>query len=293
MTASVVPAQGSDEAPTLDEVVQQITGLRPLGVVAARILQVTEGDTFSAQALARVISSEPSLSARMLQLSNSAYYGFARRIGSVREAIVLLGFRAVRSATLASCVIQAVPAGSTRTDPQAFWRYSVLIGMVSELIAQAEHADSDEAFTAGVLHNIGRLALDQQYPALMQAAQRLAGEQETSLTDAEREVFGFTDAEVGGALALHWNFPPSLVEAAARHRESVYALEDRRSSLGLVVRARALASNFGIWDGIEPATATAAPAEWRESPLAEALERAGGVEGLLERVDAFLGASTG
>jgi HD-like signal output (HDOD) protein len=229
----------------------------------------------------------------MLQLSNSAYYGFPRRIATVRDAIVLLGFRAVRSATLASCVIQAVPTGSTGTDARAFWRYSVLIGMVSELIAQAEFADSEEAFTAGVLHNIGRLALDQHYPALMRAAQRRAATQHVALLDAERELCGFTDPEVGSALALQWNLPESLVEATGRHRESLYAIDDPRSSLGLVVRARALASSAGLWDGIEPATETAPPAEWNGPPLQRALARAGGMEGLLERVDAFLSAAVG
>jgi len=293
MTSVAERTGSSEEAPSIDEVVQTVTGLRPLGAIAARILQITEGDTFSAQALAKVISSEPALSARMLQLANSAYYGFPRRIGTVRDAIVLLGFRAVRSATLAACVINAVPNGSSRDNARTFWRYSIFIGMVSEVIAQAERRDCEEAFTAGVLHNIGRLALSQQYPELMQRAQRHARAHEVSLLDAEREVVGYTDAELGGALAQHWNFPDGLVEAAARHRESIYAIDDRHSALALVVRARALAAGIGIWDGLETAVASGPPAEWRQPPLSQELARVGGPDGLLERVDAFLGSAIG
>ena len=87
--------------PTLNEVVNEVADLRPLGAVATRILEITEDDRFSAHELAQVIATDQALSAKMLRLSNSAYYGFPRTISTVRDAVVLLGFRAVRSATLA------------------------------------------------------------------------------------------------------------------------------------------------------------------------------------------------
>ncbi len=81
--------------PALDELVNQIGELRPINAVATRILQLTESERFSAHELATVISSDQALTAKMLRLSNSAYYGFPRRITTVRDAVVLLGFRAV------------------------------------------------------------------------------------------------------------------------------------------------------------------------------------------------------
>ncbi|MSQ35864.1 MAG: HDOD domain-containing protein [Dehalococcoidia bacterium] len=159
--------------PTLDELVNQIGELRPIGAVATRILQLTESERFSAHELATVISSDQALTAKMLRLSNSAYYGFPRRITTVRDAVVLLGFRAVRSATLASCVIDAVP-GSTHINYKTFWHFSVTVAMLAELLGRAHRAHQDEAFTAGIVHNIGRLALDQQAPQALQDALLLA-----------------------------------------------------------------------------------------------------------------------
>ena len=272
---------------TLDEVINDIAGLQPLGAIATQILAITESDRFSAHELAKLISSDQALSTKMLCLSNSAYYGFPRAITTVRDAIVLLGFRAVRSATLASCVIDAVPGGAN-LDYQQFWRYSVTVGMLAELLARVEDTPHDEAFTAGVIHNIGRLALDQYAPEQFRQALELARESEMSLLDAEREVLGFTDAELGGGLALHWNFPPPLVDAVAHHHLNVYALPEPQSLAASVVRARLFVSSLGICDGTAQAVTSAPPAEWTVPPISVALDRGGGVDGVLERVGAFM-----
>ena len=234
-----------------------------------------------------VLSSDQALSAKMLRLSNSAYYGFPRRIITVRDAVVLLGFRAVRSAMLASCVIDALPPG-TVLDYERFWHFSVSTGMLAEVLGRAERLHQDEAFTAGVLHNIGRLALDQHLPQALQLSLRLAERDGLPLPEAERTVLGFSDAELGGALALHWNFPEALADAVAHHQLDVDHLPDPRSLAAFVVRARIFCRASGISDGAEPAQREDAPAEWSKPPISVALRRAGGVDGVLERVDAFL-----
>lgn len=109
-----------------------------------------------------------------------------------------------------------------------------------------------------------------------------------SLLDAEREVLGFTDAELGGGLALHWNFPPPLVDAVAHHHLNVYALPEPQSLAASVVRARMFVSTLGISDGTAQAIASAPPAEWTTPPISVALDRGGGIDGVLERVGAFM-----
>ena len=136
--------------PTLDEVVNEVADLRPLGAVATRILEITEDDRFSAHELAQVIATDQALSAKMLRLSNSAYYGFPRTISTVRDAVVLLGFRAVRSATLASCVVDAME-GSANLNYHDFWHFSVTVGMLAEVLGRATDSHQNEAFTGGVM----------------------------------------------------------------------------------------------------------------------------------------------
>ena len=142
--------------PTLDALVKQVRDIRPLGLVATKVIQLTGNERFSAHEFATVISSDQVLTAQTLRLANSAYYRFPRRITTVRDAVVLLGFREVRAATLASCVIEAVPP-SNHIAYDRFWHYSLSIGMLAEVLARAERQQPDEAFTAGGVHNIGQL----------------------------------------------------------------------------------------------------------------------------------------
>ncbi|MBM3141002.1 MAG: HDOD domain-containing protein [Chloroflexi bacterium] len=124
--------------------VREIAELRPLGGVASAVLRITDSGRFSAHEPGKVIATDPALSAKVLRLSNSVYYGFPRRLGTVRDAVVLIGFRDVRSAVLASCVMDAV-GRAQRIDYRQFWRFSVTVGVLSELAAQCEGGPFEEA----------------------------------------------------------------------------------------------------------------------------------------------------
>jgi len=273
--------------PSLDEVVTGLGELRPLSAVATKVIQLTDGERFSAHELALVISSDQALSAKLLRLANSAYYGFPRRITTIRDAVVLLGFRAVRSATLATCLVDALP-GSATVNYQQFWHFSLTVGITAEILARTDGARQDEAFTAGVLHNIGRLALDQYAPQAFSAAVQQWRQQGGRLLDVQRDLLGYTDAELGGALATHWNFPEDLAHAVAHHELDPYALPESGTLAGCVVRARVFARSFGMSDGLESTDPFEQPAEWAVPPLSVALNRTGGIEGLLDRVEAFM-----
>ena len=277
-----------DPNPNLDLLIAEIAELRPLPAVAVRVLEIAEGEQFSAHELAQAISSDQALTAKLLRLSNSAYYGFPRRITTVRDAVVLLGFRAVRSATLASCVIDTLPGGRV-LDPSESWRFSMTVGLLAEVLARATRRHQDEAFTAGVLHNIGRMALDQHKPRELVASRMLAEQRGWTISEAQRAVLGFTDADLGGALALHWNFPEPLAQAVARHHLNVDDLPDRTSLEAFVVRARLFARASGVTDGFEhQQERPPAPVEWGVPPLTTALSQSGGIDGILERVRAFI-----
>lgn len=287
MTARL-PGPLAGGVPTLDQLVAEIGELHTLGSTARQIARLTAEDRFSANELANVIAADQALTAKMLRLANSAYYGFARRITTMRDAVVLLGFREVRSATLASCVVEAIPP-SRHISYEQFWHYSVTVGMLSEVLARAERHQADEAFTAGILHNIGRLALDQQRPALFGDVLAHASREGISLHEAEHRILGFTDAELGGALARFWNFPDPLVEAVEKHPVPAVALPDPRSLAGFVSRARDFAKAYGSSDGVEDSgERREPPAEWGLPPIASSMRVAGGIDGVLQRVDVFL-----
>ena len=273
--------------PELDELVQEIAELRPLRQSAVRVLALTEGERFSAQELAGAISADAVLSAKMLRLANSAYYGFPRKIATIREAIVLLGFRAVRSAVLAAGMIEVLP-GSNVLDYDRFWQFSVTVGMLAEIQARAIGRHLDVAFTAGVVHNIGRLALDQHRSSAFGEVLHLAG-QGVSVVEAERRVLGFTEADLGGALALRWNFPDELVDAVAHHALELEQIPDRQSLAACVVRARLFAHSLGVTDGVASERPESDDdSRWIDPSVSAVLKEGGGVDGVMERVDSFM-----
>ncbi len=176
-------------------------------------------------------------------------------------------------------------------DPQEAWRFLVSVGMLAEVLSRATREHTDEALTAGVLHNIGRLAMDQHRPDDLRACIEVAHQRGWTIAQAERQVLGYTDAEVGGALALHWNFPPNLADAVARHNLDVNALPDQKSLAAFVIRARLFARASGLTDGIEQATTDSPANEWNIPPLSRSLAQTGGIAGIAERVAAFVGSA--
>jgi len=277
----------------LEEVLLEVAELRALPAVAARVIEIAGGEKFSAHELAQAVASDQALTAKMLRLANSAYYGYPRKITTVRDAVVLLGFRAVRSAALASCVMDSLPGHATNIEGSRFWQFSVSVGMLAEVLATAHHRHMDEAFTAGVLHNIGRLALDQHRPRELMAVTTLSVQKKISIYEAEKAVLGFTDAELGGALAAHWNFPEELADGVAKHHLKPDQIADDDSLASYVSRARVFARASGLSDGLEQRQRAEPEPQWRVPPLSKALHQVGGMPGVQQRVEAFVASALG
>lgn len=260
--------------PTLAQLLESAADLRPLSGTATKVLALSEGQTFSAQQLAEVIVSEPALATRMLRIANSAFYGAPRRIASIREAIVLIGFSTVHSTVMAMCLIDACPR-TRDIDGMHFWRHSVSVATLAEGLAKQWGAKPDHAFSAGIVHNIGRLALAQFAPSAFRAALAQARTRGISLHEAEHELLGYTDAAFGAALAERWRFPESLAEAI---EGCDLTTPPRTGPVARAVReARGVVASLGVTDGVDAPLVDArperAPEEWAA---------------LTRRVDAFL-----
>jgi HD-like signal output (HDOD) protein len=294
MVAVRVPDPGEQaEYPNLEVLAARVATLRPVSGVAVRVLSLTDEPSVSAHELADVMSADQALSAKMLRMANSAYYGHARRISSVRDAVVLLGSRTVRSAVLVSTVMNR-SANDGLIERYDFWRYCVAVGIIASAAAQNQRLDRHMAFTAGVLHAIGVLALDQQAPELLADAMSLAKDGNIPLRDAELALFGYTDADLGRELALRWNFPQELVESIGAWPAPP---ETQPGTIAEVLyRARELADACGLGDGIETQKAAedaelVLPEIWQSSPWAGALAALGGPSGIAEKADSFVEAT--
>jgi putative nucleotidyltransferase with HDIG domain len=240
---------GKDANALLD----RVDDLPPLPAVAAKVMHMAEDDRTSAMDLAQVLATDQALTAKLIRISNSAYYGFARRISTVREAVVMLGFKQVRQVSVGASMMNAFKRHGVNDgfDLDLFWGHSVAVAVASEALAKKTlGAKPEDAFTAGILHDIGRLVLRQVMPEEFAHAVAIARSGELSLHDAELEVTGYAHDEIGQALGERWKFPGHLVDAVrCHHDDSLTAAEDGLA--GVVAQANRLMLHYGLYCGYD------------------------------------------
>jgi HD-like signal output (HDOD) protein len=184
------------------------------------MIDLVDNPKTSAASLARLISTDQSLTAKILKLANSAYYGFPREISTVNMAIVVMGFNSVRDMGLSLSVFDAfkeVP-GAASFDLSQFWEHSIGCGVAAKLLARRyHHRYAGEAFVAGLLHDIGKVVLDQYLHADFLEIMKRTNDNVQTLDEAEMAVTGTSHGEIGGWLADKWRLPHVISESIRFH----------------------------------------------------------------------------
>ncbi len=198
--------------------------LPTIPVLLARILSVVDGERSSTRDLVEVMQRDQALTARVLRLANSGFFGFAREVSTLPRAIMVLGFSTVRSLALGVKVWESF-LGHGGASVTALWEHAALVGGAARLIAQrVRAAEPEEIFTAGLLHDVGRVVLALRFPA--EYATVLAGgppaaADDVPLEERERAAFGIDHAQAGAWLTETWALPPMIVETAATHHDPI------------------------------------------------------------------------
>jgi putative nucleotidyltransferase with HDIG domain len=196
--------------------------------VATKILEVTEDPESSVDDLKEIIMMDQVVSARLLKAVNSAFFGFPRKIDTISQAIVILGFNNVRSLALSVSILTAMPPKPSRIgfDHRKFWRHSAGTAFVARAMAKsARLRDSELFFVAGLLHDIGFIPMDQTIPQDLKKALEYSKQHNIPVYQAEKEVMGFTHADVGCFIAEKWLLPTTLKEPIALHHAPPLQLE--------------------------------------------------------------------
>ncbi len=266
------PPAGVDLAATIE-------ALPPLPAVALRVMQVAQDPKASASDLALVVSADPGLSSRILRVVNSAAYRRMREITSVQQALVTLGFVQARNLAISGAIAGAFAPDALNAlfRIETFWRHSLAVAFkAAELAGQGRRVDVPSAFTAGVVHNMGRLALFYRDPALVdQAVARAMGEGR-ALEAVEAEL-GFDHAKAGELLARKWKLPEPICEAIGRHHEPI---ESDQTLAGCV----ALADRFVVSNGLLPGYVLPPEAGTHPAPRQEFAQLMRQVDALMELV---------
>ena len=192
-----------------------------LPAIYTRLNEALNNPRASASQIADVIAEDTGLTARLLRLANSPFYGFPSRIETVSRAVLIIGTQQIRDLALATSVMSAfrgVPGDLV--DMESFWLHSMATGVAARVLAsQRREANVERFFVAGVLHDIGRLLLYKRLPAEARVALDRARDGDELLFESERAVMGCDHGGVGGALLEAWGIPASLQEVAACHHD--------------------------------------------------------------------------
>ncbi|MCK4816687.1 HDOD domain-containing protein, partial [bacterium] len=207
------------------KIYSKIDELPTLPTVIPKLLSLMDGSKSNAADVTEAISRDPSLTSKILKVSNSAYYGFPQGISSLERAVALLGFNMIKSLALSMGVLSSLPSGSKfpHFSQEGLWIHSLAVATAMKELGQRFGAgdDRDYLFIIGLLHDIGKVVLDQFFGELFQQALEEAQNLEKArLYMAERKVIGFDHGEVGAMLLKRWMFPDMIVNPIAVHHQT-------------------------------------------------------------------------
>ena len=222
---------------TAKSLVENVLQLISLPEIYLRLQQVIDDPDHTRDQVAEILSYDPSLSARILRIANSSYYGFPREIESVASAVGIIGEIDLRNLVLATSVAGSMNALSYRgVNIDDFWLHSLRCGITARLIAKAIGGFSPETlFLAGILHDLGILVIYQHDATLAAAISRQIDQQHQLRDQAERELLGFDHAEVGALLLEAWGLSAELAELVRCHHQYQLAQDNKGASLMLAL----------------------------------------------------------
>lgn len=203
----------------LDTAVRSVLALPVLPEVALHLIRSLDNPDLDLDTLERRIELDQALTAKVLRIANSSFYGLSRQVETVRDASMVLGFGTLRTLAIATVTINHFATLRLPQDfkHRVFWSHSLAVGLCAELLAKRLGQFEGVSFMAGLMHDIGRLVLAACFPSHLQACTAHQKTEHCDKLTAELAVLGITHAQIGAALATHWHFPVIVVEAIALH----------------------------------------------------------------------------
>lgn len=225
---------------TPSAVVAETKDLFSLPDIYFQVNEMIRDPRFTMADIGRVIAKDPALSARLLRLVNSSFYGFQSRIDTITRAITIVGIDDLYNLVVATCVLDKFAKIPTElVDMTAFWMRSVHCGVVTKLLAKnCAVLNTERLFLAGLLHDMGSLVLYQTTPEQANSVLVAIRQDRRLLTGFEQEILGFTHADVGRELLKSWGLPQSLYEVVGCYRQPDFSINHRLDATLLNLASR-------------------------------------------------------
>jgi HD-like signal output (HDOD) protein len=238
-----MPAVAAAQPINVHEAVKKVSTIATLPEVTAQIIKTVEDPKSSAGQLHKIVSHDPALVTRILKVVNSAFYGLPGQIGSIERAIVLLGLNAIKNIAVAASLGQMFRGAKLCDEFGAkdLWTHCIAVGVTArELAKHMKVPVADEAFIAGMIHDVGILVSLQIQPEQLRTACERSKAPGANFCEIEREVMGMDHQQLGQALAEQWKFPRSCQLVAGHHHRPTQLADQHRLLVTLVYVADTL-----------------------------------------------------
>ncbi|MBE9545926.1 MAG: HDOD domain-containing protein [Proteobacteria bacterium] len=239
------------------KIYSKIDELPTLPAVIPKLLSLTESDRSNASDVTDVIFRDPALTSKILKVANSAYYGFSQEISNLERAVALLGFNMVKSLALSIGVIHSLPSGkkSLNFSQEGLWIHSLAVATVMQEFGErfGKGDDKGHLFIIGLLHDIGKIVLDQFFSELFQQVlEETHNRGKAELYMAERRVIGFDHGEVGAMLLTRWRFPDMISNPIEFHHQTEIPEGTDANDVAILRIANVLPQELGLGDEGNP-----------------------------------------
>ena len=232
-----------------EKLVAQATDLPAMSVIASKAVKLVSSDTASAKDLGEIISRDQAIATKVLKLANSALYSFSREITSIREAVVVLGFKTLKSLLLTVSYMEIHgDMKALSLEESLMWKHSIATALFSrEIVREIKTDDPDELFTAGLIHDIGKVILSKYLGSIFSKIFQRVYNEEQSFNMIEKNTLGFTHNELGAAVLRKWQFPDLLIQVVQNHNdiEKARASASRTPLIVYCANRLALAAGYG------------------------------------------------
>lgn len=209
------------------ELEQLINQLPVLPAVVQRAVEVIDSEEASQSEVADILAQDPAMVTQLLGLANSPFYGLSGKVLSIEKACIILGMHTIRNALLAAGAMRTFPASSSRYyDREVLWQHALSVAGVAKFLASRLRMDEGSAFTAGLLHDIGKLAFDECCPERLAEVNLYQRENDCYEYEAELVVLGIGHMKLGEKLAQYWKLPAAVTVTIAGHHSANLAEEN-------------------------------------------------------------------
>ena len=205
----------------LNEILTKVNSFPTMPGTGAKMLALLEEPDTEVSEIEKILRYDAGLTANVLRLANSAYFGLPSKIGSLKQAVILLGLKRLTQLVVASCVSAVMDKFVPGYDlsPGDLWRHSIAVSIAAEaLVKDKKRAGTEDVFTAALLHDVGKLVLGDFVKEELEAIQSIAAKG-VPFVVAENMILGTDHAEIGAHILAHWNLPPDVINAVRWHHD--------------------------------------------------------------------------